>query len=200
MPARTKGSRLVQGVARVFGPRLLHFRLRRARFPSAFDDPAFADEAEVAPGANLVLCRGRGRRCRSLVRRGRHASRTGRRVGCCFGVLASDGGDLLCAIRAPVGPRYGRVLTRRCDSTSQNYRTCRGRSAFAQMSRPAGSPCSCRSEGPSRTAQHRFLSGAAQESNLLSDGLRRLTGFEASRLKVPSGTEAGFRPRFPRAA
>ena len=38
--------------------------------------------------------------------------------------------------------------------------------------------------------------GAAQESNLPSDGLRRLTGFEALLRKVHLRTEAGFRPRF----
>jgi hypothetical protein len=38
--------------------------------------------------------------------------------------------------------------------------------------------------------------GAAQESNLPTDGLRRLTGFEGLLRKVHLRTEAGFRPRF----
>ena len=41
-----------------------------------------------------------------------------------------------------------------------------------------------------------FLSGAAQESNLPSVGLPRLTGFEGLLPKVHLRTEAGFRPRF----
>jgi hypothetical protein len=40
------------------------------------------------------------------------------------------------------------------------------------------------------------LSGAAQESNLPSVGLPRLTGFEDLLRKVHLRTEAGFRPRF----
>jgi hypothetical protein len=41
-----------------------------------------------------------------------------------------------------------------------------------------------------------FLDGAAQESNLPSVGLPRLTGFEGLLRKVQLRTEAGFRPRF----
>jgi hypothetical protein len=41
-----------------------------------------------------------------------------------------------------------------------------------------------------------FLNGAAQESNLPNDGLRRLTGFEALLEKLHLRTEAGFLPRF----
>jgi hypothetical protein len=41
-----------------------------------------------------------------------------------------------------------------------------------------------------------LIDGAAQESNLPSDGSRRLTGFEALLRNVHSRTEAGFRPRF----
>ena len=41
-----------------------------------------------------------------------------------------------------------------------------------------------------------FFSGAAQESNLPSVGLPRLTGFDASAIQVRSWTEAGFKPRF----
>jgi hypothetical protein len=47
------------------------------------------------------------------------------------------------------------------------------------------------------SAQRRAaLNGAAQESNLPSVGLPRLTGFEGLLRKVHLRTEAGFRPRF----
>ena len=64
------------------------------------------------------------------------------------------------------------------------------------MLRPAGSLGSCRFEGLHESAQTSFLSGAAQESNLPSVGLPRLTGFEGLLRKVQPSTEAGFRPRF----
>jgi hypothetical protein len=54
--------------------------------------------------------------------------------------------------------------------------------------------------GPERSAvislcKH-FVDGAAQESNLPSVGLPRLTGFEDPLRRVHLRTEAGFRPRF----
>jgi hypothetical protein len=51
-------------------------------------------------------------------------------------------------------------------------------------------------DGGARTCREFPKSGAAQESNLPSDGLRRLTGFEGLLRKVQLSTEAGFRPRF----
>jgi hypothetical protein len=41
-----------------------------------------------------------------------------------------------------------------------------------------------------------FLNGAAQESNLPSVGLPRLTGFEGLLTYLQLAPEAGFRPRF----
>src|SRR5215218_2299655 len=65
-------------------------------------------------------------------------------------------------------------------------------------SRPGRCPSYDRTDSAGRRKAHVsgafLLSGAAQESNLPSDGLRRLTGFEGLLRKVQLSTEAGFDP------
>jgi hypothetical protein len=94
-------------------------------------------------------------------------------------------------------PFVRQSVSRGCDVLSQT-RVARG----GVVERRTGSEDRQNHQGPPRTEGYwgrlkaLLSSGAAQESNLPSVGLPRLTGFEASVSEVQLRTEAGFRLRF----